>query len=116
MAEERRPRNLWVKDAYLDQLLSGHKAVEVRVGYRNILRLLPGDRLLLNGRHRAAIKRIGRYINFLELLDREDPAAIALNLTPGELLAALREIYPAEKESRGAVALELEVMPDEAIE
>jgi len=82
VAEERRPRNLWVKDAYLDQLLSGHKTVEVRVGYRNILRLLPGDRLLLNGRHRAAIKRIRRYVNFHEPLDREDPAAIAPDLNP----------------------------------
>ena len=98
---------LWVREPYLSQILAGRKTVEVRVGYKNIGRLQPGDRLKLNDRHVARIARIGRYASFEELLDREGAAAIAPDLTAQDLLAALRDLYPPEKEALGAVALEL---------
>jgi putative hydrolase of the HAD superfamily len=102
---------LWVREPYLGQILAGRKMVEVRVGYDNIRRLQPGDRLKLNDRHLFAIQRIGRYANFEELLAHEDAAAIAPELSPDQLLAALRQLYPPEREALGAVALEVAPLP-----
>ena len=100
-------KTLWIKDEYLAWILSGRKTIEVRVGYSNITRLKPGDQVLLNDQHLFTIQRIGRYASFEELLAHEDPTAIAPDLAAGELLTALRRIYPAEKEALGVVALEI---------
>jgi HAD superfamily hydrolase (TIGR01662 family) len=102
-----RPKVLWVREPYLSQILAGRKTVEVRAGYKNIRRLQPGDWLKLNDRYLAKVARVGRYASFEELLAREDAAAVAPDLTPQELLDALRALYPPEKEALGAVALEL---------
>jgi HAD superfamily hydrolase (TIGR01662 family) len=111
--ETRRPKPkgrfkvLWVREPYLSQILAGRKTIEVRVGYDNIRRLQPGDRLKLNDRHLAGVRRVGRYSSFEELLAHEDATAIAPDLSADELLGALRELYPSEKESMGVVALEV---------
>lgn len=105
-----RKKVLWIRQPYLQQILAGRKTIEVRVGYTNIARLEVGDFLLLNDQHRVRIRRIGRYANFEELVANEDPAAIAPDLPPEDLLLALREIYPPEKEALGAVALEVELV------
>ena len=105
MRSARRVKTLWVREPYLNQILTRRKTVEVRVGYDNINRLRPGDRLWLNDRHLAKIHRIGRYANFEELVAHEDPAAIAPDLSPDTLLPALRDIYPTEREALGVVAL-----------
>ena len=99
---------LWIRPNNLEMVLSGRKTVEVRVAYPNILRLAVGDVLLLNREHRYRITRIDRYPDFPALLAAEDPAAIAPDLPAGELLSALRELYPREKEALGAVALAIE--------
>jgi putative hydrolase of the HAD superfamily len=107
LTSRRHVKTLWVREPYLAQILAGHKTVEVRVGYENIRRLQPGDRLKLNDRHLAVIRHIGHYPDLKALMDGEDPKAIAPDLPPAELLAAMREIYPPDKESLGAVALEV---------
>jgi ASC-1-like (ASCH) protein len=100
-------KTLWVKDEYLAEILAGHKTVEVRVGYSNINRLKVGNLLALNDRHQYVIERIGRYADFEELLKHEDADAIAPGVSAAELLARMRAIYPPEKESLGAIALEI---------
>jgi ASC-1-like (ASCH) protein len=108
MAETHFPaKTLWLKEAYLAQILAGRKTIEVRVGYENIRRLGAGDRLLLNGVHPYVIVRVALYPDFEALLAAEDAARIAPALPPGELLASMRRIYPPEKEALGAVALEI---------
>jgi ASC-1-like (ASCH) protein len=103
-----RIKTLWIKDEYLQQILSDRKTVEVRVAYSNIARLEPGDILLLNDQHRYVIADIRRYPDFEALVAAEDPAAIAPDLPGREaLLAACRAIYPPERESLGVVALEI---------
>ncbi len=110
-----RTKTLWIREPYLSQILAGRKTVEVRVGYDNIRRLQPGDRLKLNDRYLVPIRRVSHYADFEELLAHEDAAAIAPDpsdrprrgLPPDELLAALRQLYPTEKEALGAVALEV---------
>ncbi|MGB9723245.1 MAG: ASCH domain-containing protein [Chloroflexia bacterium] len=103
-----REKVLWIREPYLEQIRNGRKVVEVRVAYSNIARLEVGDILRLNDRVRVRIRRIARYADFEEMLRHEDPAAIAPDLPPEELLPALREIYPPEKEALGVVALEVE--------
>jgi ASC-1-like (ASCH) protein len=103
-----RTKTLRVRDEYLAEILSGRKTVEVRVAYSNIARPQPGDRLLLNDRHLFVIRRVGHYADFDDLLANEDSAAIAPGTTSEELLAALRSLYPPEKEALGVVALEIE--------
>ncbi len=116
---EGRVKTLWLREPYLAQILAGRKTVEIRVGYDNIRRLQPGDRLKLNDHYRATIRRVGRYADFEELLAGEDPAAIAPDLSgPSaveELRAALRAIYPPDKEALGVVALELALARYDAI-
>ncbi len=102
-----RTKVLWIRDEYLCQILDLSKTVEVRVAYSNVARLQVGDRLLLNERHPYRIRRVARYADFDELLAHEETAAIAPGLSPGELLIALRSLYPAEKEALGAVAIEI---------
>lgn len=106
-----RTKTLWIKDDYVQLILSGQKTVEVRVGYGNITRLAPGDQLLLNDRHLFIIRRVARYATFEELLAQENAAAIAPGTPPDELLAQLRAIYPPEKEALGVVALEIVQAP-----
>ncbi|HID61421.1 MAG TPA: ASCH domain-containing protein [Anaerolineae bacterium] len=101
-------KTLWIKDEYLQLILTGRKTVEVRVAYSNIARLQVGDRLLLNEQHPFVIRRIGRYANFEELLAHEDAASIAPDVPPDQLLEKLRVIYQPEKEALGVVALEIE--------
>ena len=110
-----RLKTLWIKDEYLQQILSGRKTVEVRVAYSNIARLQPGDVLLLNDQHRYVITDIRRYPDFEAMVAAENPGAIAPDL-PGRqaLLEACRAIYPPEKEALGVIALE--ITPDSSIE
>lgn len=109
-----RVKTLWVREPFLAQILAGRKRIEVRVGYDNIQRLRAGDQLKLNDQHLITIRRIGRYADFEEMLAHEDAVAIAPDLPSDELLVAIREIYPPEKEALGAIALEL-VPPSEAV-
>jgi len=103
-----RIKTLWVKDEYLQHILAGRKTVEVRVAYGNIVRLEPGDILLLNDQHPYVITAIRCYPDFETMLATEDPATIAPDLACREtLLEACRAIYPPEKEALGVVALEI---------
>lgn len=108
-----RPKTLWIKEAHLAQILAGQKTIEVRVGYPNILRLHPGSPLRLNDAHPARVRRIAVYPDFAALVQAEDAARIAPGMTRDELLAALRALYPPEKEALGAVALEIGLECDE---
>jgi len=98
-----------MKQPFLEQILEGLKTIEVRVAYPNISRLRAGDRLLLNDQTPCQIRRIAYYDSFARLLAYEDAAAIAPGVAPERLLQQMREIYPAEKEALGVVALELEL-------
>jgi putative hydrolase of the HAD superfamily len=110
-----RVKTLWVRQPYLAQILAGRKTVEVRVGYDNVRRLRPGDRLRLNDRHLAEIRRVAHYDDFEALLAGEAAGAIAPGLPERELLPALREIYGPEKEALGAVALEVALCRYDAV-
>jgi ASC-1-like (ASCH) protein len=103
-----RSKTLWIKEEYLEWILSGRKTIEVRVGYSNITRLQPGDQLLLNEQHRYTIRRVGRYDSFVDMLAEEELDAMAPGMPADELLERLKGIYPPDKEALGVIALEIE--------
>ena len=107
-----RTKTLWMKDMYLEQILAGQKTIEVRVAYSNIVRLEVGDRLLLNDVHPYMIRRVARYRSFEALLADEEAEAIAPGVPADALLVRMRELYSAEKESLGIIALEIEAEND----
>ena len=94
-----RTKTLWVKDEYLQQILSGRKTVEIRVAYSNIARLKPGDTLLLNDQHSYTILDIRRYPDFDALVEAENPATIAPDLMGRDacLLPAVLSIHPKRR-------------------
>ncbi|MDT0308658.1 acetyltransferase [Streptomyces sp. DSM 44917] len=85
--------------------------MEVRVGYPKIRRITAGDTLRILCGDEALTHRVSavkEYDSFTALLDAEDPAAIGgMDMTRDELVAAIREIYPPEKEALGVFALHL---------
>jgi ASC-1-like (ASCH) protein len=103
-----RTKTLWIKEPYLEEILTGRKKIEVRVGYSNITRLKPGDRLMLNDRYPYRLLAITNYPSFEAVLESEDPAEIAPDLSREELLSTLHELYPPEKEALGVIALQIE--------
>ncbi len=57
------------------------------------------------------VKRITGYRTFEELLDGEGPANVNPASSREQQLADIREIYPAEKEALGTLAIEIELLP-----
>jgi len=103
-----RTKTLWIKEPYLQHILAGRKKIEVRVGYSNITRLRPGDYLMLNEQYPYHILDIRHYPDFESLLEAEECPDIAPDLTRGELLTTLHQLYPPEKEALGVIALHIE--------
>ena len=107
-----RVKVLWIRPEYLGQILSGRKTIEVRVGYSNIRRLRPGDLLRLNDAYVYRIRRIASYPDFETLLAHEPATEIAPDMDAAALLQALRALYPPDKEALGAIAIEIEAVPE----
>jgi len=105
---DKKPKILWIKRQFLEEILEGKKTVEVRVGHRNIQELKPGMRLLLNDEHEIGIKDVRRYSNFSEMLEHEEAEKIVPGMPKGEILRVLRSLYPPFKEKLGVFAIELE--------
>ena len=103
-----RPKTLWIKKRFLEEILRGKKTVEVRVGYRNIQELKPGMKLLLNEKHEIGIKDVRRYPTFSEMLEHEEAERIVSGMPKGEILRVLKSLYSPFKEKLGVFAIELE--------
>ncbi|ANW21984.1 ASCH domain-containing protein [Streptomyces clavuligerus] len=115
-----RPRehSLTIRKPYLDLIASGAKTIEVRVGYPKIRRFAPGDILTIICADESVTTRITavrEYESFAAMVDAEDAAAIGgPGMTHDQLVAAIRSIYPPEKEALGVFALHLALVPSRA--
>ncbi|GAA2134305.1 ASCH domain-containing protein [Streptomyces synnematoformans] len=105
---------LHLRKPYFDLIASGDKTVEVRVGYAKVRKMASGDLLRFNSGPDTLLTRItavNEYPSFTALVDTEDPAAIAgTDESREELMAAIREIYPPEKEALGAFAIHVQLL------
>lgn len=101
---------------YFDLVAAGQKTIEVRVKYPHLEDLAAGDviRFRIKGTDESCdvlVKRVTEYKTFEELLDGEGPANVNPASSREQQLANIREIYPAEKEALGALAIEIELLP-----
>ncbi|WP_037819669.1 ASCH domain-containing protein [Streptomyces sp. NRRL S-146] len=111
-----RVRELNLYRRYFALVAAGRKTIEVRVKYPRLEDLAAGDviRFRIKGTAETCdvlVKRVTEYKTFEELLDGEGPANVNPASTREQQLANIREIYPAEKEALGALAIEVELLP-----
>ena len=104
-----------IRMPYLQQIADGTKTVEVRVGYPRMRKIHAGqDLTFVSGdrRVRTRVTRVTEYPSFEDMLDHEDARSIGgeLGESHADLLAAIRGIYPPEKERLGVLAIEVEPM------
>ncbi|MEU3730122.1 NUDIX domain-containing protein [Streptomyces sp. NPDC033538] len=101
---------------YYRQVEAGRKTIEVRVATPNKRTIAAGDTVVFHDRDTGreldvTVQRITSYPSFEDLLSSEDPAHIDPDEPPGELLAALRSIYPSVKEALGVLAFTFDHRP-----
>ncbi len=105
-------RKLRIKRPYYDAIMSGHKTLEVRVGYDNIKRLKAGELLQLETGQTSAVVRIKAvrvYKDFADMVATEPWQEIVPQVTSeSEALVLLRNIYPVHKERLGVYVLQVE--------
>lgn len=106
--------SLNIRKPYFDLIASGAKTIEVRVGYPKIRKIAAGDTLRFTCGDEALSTRVTdvkEYESFKAMLDAEDAAAIGgPDMTHDQLVAAIRDIYPPEKEALGVFALHLALL------
>ncbi|OKI35165.1 hypothetical protein A6A29_15785 [Streptomyces sp. TSRI0281] len=110
LATTPRSRDMPIYKQYYDLIANGSKTVEVRVAYSSMLRIKAGDRIRFTCRAESTltqVKRVARYGTFDEMFDHESAAAINPTVTAEEQLRAIRDIFPAEKEALGVLAIEV---------
>lgn len=105
-------RKLRIKKPYFDDIMSGRKTLEVRVGYNSIKRLKAGELLQLETGHTSGavrIKSIRIYRSFADMLSSEVWQQIVPQAkSEEEALRLLRKIYPDHKERLGVHVIEVE--------
>jgi ASC-1-like (ASCH) protein len=100
---------------YFDLVAAGRKSIEVRVRYPHLADMAAGDsiRFRIKGTDETCdvlVKRVTAYDGFEALLDGEGPANVNPAASREEQLANIRTIYPPEKETLGALAIEIELL------
>ncbi|MFD4790119.1 ASCH domain-containing protein [Streptomyces sp. NPDC058459] len=109
-------RELNLYRRYFDLVAAGRKTIEVRVKYPHLEDLAAGGviRFRIKGTDETCdvlVRRVTEYRSFEDLLDGEGPANVDPASARERQLARIREIYPAEKEALGALAIEIELLP-----
>lgn len=104
-------RTMRVKSRFFDDIMSGRKTLEVRVGYDNIKCIRAGERIQLvtsNTSGIIVVRAVRNYPGFAEMLESESFDKIIPGSSRPETLKVLGGIYPLEKERLGVVVLEIE--------
>lgn len=100
---------LHIRKPYFDLIADGAKTIEVRVGHPEIRKITAGDTLRItcgDDTLTTRVTQVSEYESLQAMLDAEDPAAIGgPDMTCDQLVAAIRDIYPPEKEALGVFAL-----------
>lgn len=103
-------RTVRLKKRFLDQVRSGRKTLEVRVGYDSIKDIEPGECIRLVAHDETFVVRVTekrQYPSFAAMLDREPYGAIVPDAASAEeVLAVLKGFYDDEKERLGVYVLE----------
>ncbi len=108
-----RRKDMNLKRPYFRLVTDGTKTIEVRVAYEGMKSIRPGWEILFHSGDEECLTRVRdvrTYGSFEEMLDNEDMRAIGgeLGESREDLLRAIRDIYPSEKEALGVLAIEIE--------
>ena len=105
-------RKMRIKKPYFDGIMSGHKTLEVRIGYNSIKRLKEGQLLQLENGHASGVVRIKSiriYSKFADMLAAEPWQQIVPQAkSQEEALRLLHKIYPPHKERLGVHVIEVQ--------
>jgi len=110
-------KQMWIKRPYFEQIRSGQKTLEARIGYPQMRRIRKGDTILLRtgGRVENAmvirIVDIREYRDFQEALKHENVNRLLPNTRPENALEVYEQIYPEWKVKQygGVLVFELEI-------
>ena len=105
-------RSLRIRKEYFDLIRSGRKTLEIRVGYRHIKSICPGDDITLvsgSEQFQCHVAGVRNYPSFAEMVRNENVDQALPGTPAGQALGLLRRIYPADKENLGVVVLELKL-------
>lgn len=111
-------RTIRTKQRYLDLIKDGQKTLEVRVGYKNIQTIPPGERIKFSSRKETIVirvKDVRKYPTFNSMLEHEETTRVVPGLTESEVLRILQEIYPPKLEKLGVTVLEIRVQRERYI-
>lgn len=105
-------RKMRIKKPYFDEIMSGRKTLEVRIGYNSIKRLKEGQLLQLENGHVCGVVRIKSiriYSKFADMLATEPWQQIVPQAkSQEEALRLLHKIYPPHKEHLGVHVIKVE--------
>ncbi|MDA5281062.1 ASCH domain-containing protein [Streptomyces sp. Isolate_45] len=100
---------------YFELVASGTKTIEVRVKYPHLKNLTAGDRIEFRikdteERCEVEVLRVAEYATFEALLDGEGAERVNPAASRQQQLENIRAIYGPEKETLGALAIEVKLI------
>jgi ASC-1-like (ASCH) protein len=113
-----RPRahEMGIYKRYFDLIASGQKTTEIRVNDASRRRLAEGSLIRFRCRDEEVltrVTRINRYASFEDMFDHEAVASVNPTATREQQLANIRQIYPAEREALGVLAIGIELVDEQ---
>ena len=111
LATAQRARDMPIYKLHYDMIAARTKTIEVRVAYSSMRRIKAGDHRRFTCRNQATltrVRRVTRYASFDDMFDHEPAEAINPTADRAEQLAAIRVIFPLDKEALGVLAIEIE--------
>lgn len=103
-------RKMRVKQWLLEEIRSGKKDLEVRVGYDNIKTIQPGEKIRFMSASDecvVTVKDVRTYKTFDEMLSSEKHERVVPGKTRAEVRQLFHRLYPTNKEKLGVYVLEL---------
>ena len=103
-------KHIWrIKRIYFDQLKSGKKTLEIRVGYPQIKKAQKGDIITFEnyGFNEFDVKDVRIYGSIAKMLDIEGVEKVLPGMTHDAALHTLQKIYSKDRERLGVYVLEL---------
>jgi ASC-1-like (ASCH) protein len=103
-----RLHDMGIGKPYLNLIVAGTTTTEIRVNDARRRAITPGSLIRFSNSHDRALTRVTRvahYASFENMFDHESLAAISPIATCAKQLAAVRQIYPPEREALGVLAI-----------
>jgi len=92
-------RQMFFKQPYLSQILSGEKDLEGRVGYGSIKKIHEGDILLIQGKTPFRVVGINTYSSFNDAVSSENYRRLIPDAkSPADAVAIYEKFYSLEKQ------------------